>query len=51
MSSDDKGVSISSEKKIRFRQASKVLFSPESKVEDVLESDKPDEPVEPLKRG
>lgn len=51
MSADDKGVSISGEKKIRFRAAAKVLFSPENKIEDLFENDKPDGPAEPHKRG
>lgn len=50
MSADDKGANISSEKKIRFRSAAKVFFTPENKIEDLHENDKPDN-AEPFKRG
>lgn len=51
MSLDDKSINTSSEKKIRFRSSAKVLFSPENKIEDVCESDKPDAPTDLHKRG
>lgn len=44
--SDDKEKHDSHEKKIRFRPASRVLFRADSKIEDLLKSDKCDMSVD-----
>lgn len=52
MSADDTDVNTTTnEKKIRFRSGAKVLFSPDSKVEDLSENGKPEVSAEPFKRG
>lgn len=42
MSTEDKPILFSSEKKIRFTSATKILYGNDSKIEDLLKNDKCD---------